>query len=158
MTLRPKEFDELIELVDILTGPIAGLTLESLLKGMSLAFYLSRNAPAVLHLEGYHANIEGFEAVYAFATEEGPVHTTAAFKDGKMLVKGGTPNKWDLRVNFKDVAAFWKFIFSGGKDIIESLLANDVQVYGNLNYLYKFGFMARDLMDRLPLLRMSTAP
>jgi hypothetical protein len=28
-------------------------------------------------------------------------------------------------------------------------LANEVAVDGNLNYIYKFGFMARDLVHRL---------
>ena len=60
-------------------------------------------------------------------------------------------DNWDIKVTFKDVDALWKFIFSGGTDIIDSVLANDVQVYGNLNYLFKFGFMARDLKERLGL-------
>ena len=40
-------------------------------------------------------------------------------------------------------------MFSRDQDILNSLLANDVEVDGNLNYVYKFGFMARDLGHRL---------
>jgi formate--tetrahydrofolate ligase len=101
-------------------------------------------------LHGYDANIEYFNAFYAFATEKGAVRSAAIFKDGEMLVdRDPELDQWDIRVNFKNVDALWKFIFSGGTDIVESVLANDVQVYGNLNYLFKFGFMARDLKERL---------
>ena len=41
------------------------------------------------------------------------------------------------------------FLFSRDQDILDSLLANDVELDGNLNYIYKFGFMARDLGRRL---------
>jgi hypothetical protein len=32
---------------------------------------------------------------------------------------------------------------------MDSLLANEVEVEGNLNYIYKFGFMAKELLQRL---------
>jgi hypothetical protein len=41
------------------------------------------------------------------------------------------------------------FIFSRDQDILNSILANQVEVDGNLNYIYKFGFMARDLAKRV---------
>jgi hypothetical protein len=150
--------DELIELIESLSETIADWTLENLLKAMSLAFQVSNAFPAVLlGLQGYHANIEGFDAVYAFATDDGDVQASAIFKGGEMTIETTTPDQWDppqrrdIRVNFKDVDALWKLLFSGGEDIIDSVLANDVQVYGNLNYLFKFGFMAKDLKGRLRL-------
>jgi hypothetical protein len=135
-----------------LSGSIADWTLENLLNAMKLAFDASNSGlGSLVGLQGYHANIEGFNAVYAFATENNAVQAAAIFEDGKMRVKRQAPNEWDIKVTFKNVEAFWKFIFSGGQDILDSLLANDVEVYGNVNYLYKFGFMARDLKDRLAL-------
>ena len=141
----------LIELIRDLSGTIADWTLENLLVVMKLAFEASNAFPAaLLNLQGYDANIEGFNAVYAFATENDAVQSAAIFKDGEMLVERDPElDNWDIKVNFKDVDALWKLIFSGGTDIVESVLANDVQVYGNLNYLFKFGFMARDLKERL---------
>ncbi len=129
-----------------LSGSIADWTLENLLNVMKLAFKASSQG---LFLSGYHANIDGFNAVYAFATQDESMHTAAYFENGEMRVKGETPSQWDVKVTFKDAKAFWKFLFSGGQDILDSLLANDVEVYGNLNYLYKFGFMAKDLKQRL---------
>jgi hypothetical protein len=143
----------LVELIEGLSGTIADWTLENLLIAMQLGFEASNAFPAaLLGLQGYHANIEGFNAVYAFATENGVVQSAAIFRDGEMLVERNPElENWDIRVNFRDVDALWKTIFSGGTDIIDSVLANDVQVYGNLNYLFKFGFMARDLKERLGL-------
>jgi hypothetical protein len=146
----------LVEFIGDLSDKMADWTLEHLLTAMKLAFEASESFPAaLLGLQGYHANIEDFNAVYAFATkdatEDDGVQTAAIFENGEMWIEETAPDKWDVRVDFKNVPAFWKFIFSGGQDIVESLLDNDVEVYGNLNYLYKFGFMARDLKERLRL-------
>lgn len=147
MTLDKNVLDQI---VGDLSKSIADLTLENLLNGMKLAFDASNSVLGpVFNLDGYHANIDGFNAVYAFATQDDTVQAAALFENGKMSVKTHAPSEWDLKVTFKNVEAFWKFIFSGGQDILDSLLANDVEVYGNVNYLYKFGFMARDLRERL---------
>lgn len=141
------------QLIDDAGGSVADWTLESLLEVMSHAFEVSDDvliAPLV-GLEGYKANIEGFNAVYGFESKDNAVQAAAIFEDGKMVVQTDAPSKWDLKVTFTDARAFWKFIFSGGQDILNSILANEVEVYGNLNYLYKFGFMARDLKGRLGL-------
>ncbi len=143
---------DLPKLIVALSDTITDWTLEDLLHVMRLAFDASDSIVGhALGLEGYDKNIEGFEAVYAFGTMKGDVRATAVFADGKMQVEESAPDKWDLNVTFKDIDAFWRFIFSGGQDILESLLANDVELYGNVNHLYKFGFMARDLKARLGL-------
>jgi hypothetical protein len=54
-----------------------------------------------------------------------------------------------VRVRFTDGAALRRFLFAEDQDILDSLLANEVELTGNLNYIYKFGFMARDLQRRL---------
>lgn len=147
MTLEKDEFGKIL---GDLSGSIADWTLERLLNVMKIAFVASSSGlGSVFNLDGYHANIDGFEAVYAFATQDEKMQAAVVFEDGKMHVKTHAPNEWDIKVTFKDVQAFWKFILSGGQDILDSLLANDVEVYGNLNYLYKFGFMTRDLTQRL---------
>ena len=123
--------------------------LELLLDGMDLAFSV---------LPGYSKNIKDFKGRYLFKTKEietesnRPVVDAAViFKNGKMKVDKkpkDDPDKWDVRVTFKDAAALRDFIFSRDQDILDSLLANDVEVDGNLNYVYKFGFMVRDLGHR----------
>ena len=123
-----------------LYGKVTDRFLELLLRGMDLAFYLSK---------GYRKNIKGFEGRYLFRTADNLVAATANFKDGDMQVHEESIDDWDVRVTFKDAAALSAFIFSKDQDILDSILANDVEVDGNLNYIYKFGFMARDLGRRI---------
>jgi hypothetical protein len=56
---------------------------------------------------------------------------------------------WDVRITFKDAPALNAFLFSKDQDIINSILANEVSVDGNLNHVYRFGFLARDLAHGL---------
>ena len=121
-------------------GRVTDKFLELLLKGMDLAFYLSK---------GYRKNIKDFKARYVFRTHDQLVGATANFRDGDMSVHEGAQDDWDARITFKNAAALRSFIFSKDQDILNSLLKNEVEVDGNLNYIYKFGFMARDLAHNL---------
>lgn len=123
-----------------LSGRVTDKFLELLLKGMDLTFTLSK---------GYRKNIKQFTGCYLFKTADHLVAASAVFKDGKMKVRKDAVEDWDIRVTFKDSKALLAFIFSEDQDILDSLLANEVEVDGNLNYIYKFGFMARDLSRRL---------
>jgi len=130
----------LINLIKELGGDLTDKFVELLLKGMDLAFCLSI---------GYRKNIKNFEGKYLFRTEDEAVVASAIFKNGNMKVCEEAIYDWDVRVTFKDVGAFWSFLFSRDQDILESLLNNDVETDGNLNYMYKFVFMVKDLARRL---------
>ena len=123
-----------------LYGMLTDKFLELLLKGMELSFCLSK---------GYRKNIEDFEGRYLFRTADNLVAASATFKDGDMEVHEEVIDDWEVRITFKDAAALRAYILSRDQDILDSLLANDVETDGNLNYVYKFGFMARDLAHRL---------
>ena len=123
-----------------LGGKLTDKFLELLLRGMELSFCLSK---------GYRSNIAGFEGRYLLRTADNLVAASATFKDGDMDVHEGEIEDWDVKVTFKDAAALRAYLFSRDQDILDSILANDVEVDGNLNYIYKFGFMARDLGRRL---------
>jgi hypothetical protein len=127
-------------LIEELYGKVTDKFLELLLGGMDLAFCLSK---------GYRKNIKGFEGRYLFRTADDLVAAAATFSDGDMKVHKEAIDDWDICITFKDAAALNAFIFSRDQDILDSLLKNDVQLDGNLNYIYKFGFMARDLGHRL---------
>jgi hypothetical protein len=114
--------------------------LEFLLRGMELAFYLSR---------GYRRNIQEFKGAYLLKTRGNLVAASVTFDRGKMKVHENAIDHWDVRVTFKDVQAFWRFVFSQEHDILNLILANEVEIDGNLNYIYKFGFLARDLAHRI---------
>jgi hypothetical protein len=123
-----------------LEGTLTDKFLEVLLAGMALASVL---------LRGFRRNLVGFSAQYLFRTADGAVAEGARFANGRMQVRHGADTAYDVAVTFKDPAALRKFLFSRDQDILASILANEVSVDGNLNYIYKFGFMARDLVHRL---------
>lgn len=128
-------------LIEELSGKVTDKFLESLLSGMDLAFSLSK---------GYRKNIRNFEGRYLFRTADNVVAAAATFEHGDMQVDPeGAIDDWDVRVTFKDWTTLRDFLFSGDQDILDSLLENKVEVDGNPNYIFKFGFMARDLGRRL---------
>lgn len=123
-----------------LVGKATDIFLELLLGGMDLAFSLSK---------GYRKNIKDFEGRYLFTTADDVVAAAATFEHDDMEVHKEAIDDWDVRIAFKDAGALNAFLFSRDQDILDSLLANDVEFDGNLNYIYKFVFMARDLGRRL---------
>ena len=114
--------------------------LEALLHGMDWAFLLSKS---------YRHNIDGFRGVCVFRTRDDKVATTAVFADGHMSIEGQARSTYNVRVTFQDAHALWSFLLSENQDILDSILNNTVDVDGNLNYLYRFGFLAKDLTRRL---------
>ena len=126
-----------------LSGMLTDKFLEVLLGGLDLAFSLSK---------GFRKNIKNFEARYVFRTAENYVGATVDFKNSDMQFQPDAKNDWNVRITFKDPAALRSFIFSRDQDILNSLLKNEVEVEGNLNYIYKFGFMCRDLAHTLGVL------
>lgn len=128
------------ELSKQLCGDVTDKFLGLLLNGMSMAFSLSRS---------YRKNIEDFKGKYLFRTKDNQVAVSVIFDYGEMKVKDDAINDWDVRITFKNATAMRDFLFSKNQDILNSLLKNEVEVDGNQNYIYRFGFMARDLGKRL---------
>lgn len=132
-------FDKIKETLAALSGAATEKFVELLLDGMNEGFVRSSS---------YRRNIENFKGSYVFRTADDRVCLAAIFDQGRMEVRESAPDDWDTRVTFQNVPAFQKFLFSTDQDILNSLLANEVEVDGNLNYIYKFGFMAKELQQR----------
>lgn len=123
-----------------LLGVVTDQFYEVLLRTMDTAFSVCKD---------FRKNIKGFEGRYLFRTADDSVTAGATFKDGNMKVHPGGITDWDVRVTFRDAEALSSFLFSRDQDILDSLLRNDVEVHGNANYIYRFGFLSRDLTRRL---------
>lgn len=117
--------------------------LEALLGAMDLAFDLDRRYR--------HEHLDDFRATYVFTAGAGPdaVGATARFDGGRMTVETEPAGDFTVRVRFADAAGLRRFLFAERQDVLDSVLAHDVELDGNLNYIYKFGYMARDLERRL---------
>ena len=123
-------------------GLATDMFLELLLQGMDLLFEVSKSL---------RAEIKGFEAIYVFQTESGGVAASAVFSRGNMRVLSKAHENPTVAVIFKRPSALRAFLFSRDQDILDSLLKNEVRVEGNLNYIYKFGYLAREIQRRLGL-------
>jgi len=123
-----------------LNGNATDALLQLLFNGMKLMFTL---------LPAYRRNIEGFKGRYVFRTLHDGVESSAWFVEGRMEVAEQAIEDWDVRVSFKDADALRAFLFSPNPDVLKALLEDDVETDGNVNYIYKFAFMTRDLQRRL---------
>lgn len=103
--------------------------LELLLNAMRLFFIFNRN----------------FKGRYLFKSRDGGITVSAIFEDGKMMVQEKEIPDTDIVISFKNAKALRDFIFSPKPDILGSILRQDVVVDGNLNYMYKFAYMAKRL-------------
>ena len=131
-----------------LLGKATDRLIEFLLRAMSLSFYLIKDDDYQNHLRDSKG--QPFEGRYVFqTTKEDGITASATFTNGDMNVCRDAISEWDVKVTFTDGRALRKFLFSEDQDIINSLAENEVEVEGNLNYIYKFGFMAKDLLRRL---------
>lgn len=127
-------------LVKQLEGEVTDDFVELLLSGMKLAFWLSPD---------YRRNLSDFRGRYLFQTKDGAVAAGATFQDGKMRVHEDAIADWNVKVSFESPQAVWSFLLSKDQDILNSILRDEVEVEGNLNYVYKLGSMARELTGRL---------
>ena len=110
--------------------------LELLLKLMNLVFFLNKD---------FKRNIENFNGRYLFKSRDNKITVTAIFRNNRMKVYEKITDRTDVTVNFKDAKAIMDYLLSPKPDILGSILKQDVTIDGNLNYLYKFAYMARHL-------------
>jgi len=129
------------ELEDIMTEEFLAI----LLYGMDLAF--------ILFEDFRENNIENFRGqyVFRFKSADNFMAKSATFADGNMQVHETSVEDWDAMITFKDGAALRRFLFSRDQDILNSILKNEVETDGNMNYIAKFAFMSKDLERRLGL-------
>lgn len=122
---------------DCLESEFADDFLEILLQGMALAF----------RFPGLNENIRGFDARYVFTSPDRSIHATAIFEHNRMEVKDTaiTSPAPNLTIMFQSSKALMHLLLGGNPDILGSILHQEVRLDGNLNYLYKFAYMARHL-------------
>lgn len=131
------------KLINQLKDKATDSLIELLLNGMDLCFCLSRS---------FRKNLTGYKGNILIETKDGAVKAGARFSNSKMTVIQESIDDWDVRIQVKNPETLRKFIFSKNNDIINAILENNVNVDGNLNHVYKFSFMIRDLANRFKIL------
>jgi len=97
----------------------------------------------------YRRNIENFKGRYQFKSRDNKITVLVELDNGKMDIKETLSEDVDVTVIFKDGRSLMNFLLSRNKDILRGLLNNEINVNGNLNYIYKFAFMANHLQLEL---------
>lgn len=125
------------------TTEMAEEFLETLLKLMQIVFVINHD---------FRLNIKDFDGRYQFCSEDG-LKVAVVFHRGRMEVKDDVMlDDPHVTITFRDGKTLMNFIISPRQDILGSMLRHDVRTDGNLNYLYKFGFMAKQLQLMMPQL------
>lgn len=110
--------------------------LELLLNMMRLTFQFDTR---------FRRNIEDFEGRYLFRSVDGSIMVSAVFQGGAMHVKKSIISEPDITITFRDDKALMGFLLAPKPDILGAMLRQDVVLEGNLNFLYKFAYMAKRL-------------
>ncbi len=110
--------------------------LENLLRLMSLVLQLDHD---------YKRNIIDFSGRYQFLSSDSAITVAALFNDDEMEVREEIIRDPDITITFKDGKALMGYLLSPKPDVLGSMLRQEVQLDGNLNYLYKFAYMAKRL-------------
>jgi hypothetical protein len=110
--------------------------LQLLLGLMSVVFMLDHD---------FRKNIAGFNGRYQFKSKDGTITVAALFKGNRLEVREEEIADPDITVLFKDGKALMGYLLTPKPDILGSMLRQEVSLDGNLNYLYKFAFMAKRL-------------
>ena len=97
----------------------------------------------------YRRNIENFKGRYQFKSIDNKITVLVEFDNGKMDIKETLSEDVDVTVIFKDGRSLMNFLLSQNRDVLRGLLNNEINVNGNLNYIYKFAFMANHLQLEL---------
>jgi hypothetical protein len=110
--------------------------LEILLKVMSLAFFVDKD---------FRENIEDFSARYVFKDKQGGVYAAALFGGNKLKVTGKKIEEPTFTLIFRDGNSLIKFLLSPAPDILNALLNQEIDFFGNINYINKFAYLAMSL-------------
>lgn len=132
--LRAKRFEK--KFLTSLESEFAEEFLQLLLKLMGLVFFLDKD---------FRKNIKGFNGKYFFKSRDNSITMAAVFKKNKLKVREKSIDDANITVTFRNAKALMNYLLSPKPDILGSMLRQDVVIDGNLNYLYKFAYMAKHL-------------
>lgn len=90
-------------------------------------------------------NATDIDAVYHFSIERARRDISLHLDRRGARVRRGTPDNPDVSIGFRDTASVVSFLLAPKPDILRSLLNQDIAVDGNVNYLFKFAYLANKL-------------
>jgi hypothetical protein len=102
----------------------------------------------------FRRNIDGFTGRYQFRNADESFTVAALFTGKGLKVKKGLIKDEDVSVIFKNdksLETLMKFLLTRDPDILKLILNNEVKVEGNMNYMFRFLYIAKQLKAKLPV-------
>ncbi len=125
-------------------------TAENILEGLLLLMKTRFLIDPIIIGSDYRQNIDNFDANYEFRSKSGDINVLVEFHDGQMDWEKSLSEDVNATLEFKDGQALVNYLFNyvvlQNRDFLQSMLNNEIHVSGNLNYLYKFLFMANHML------------
>lgn len=131
----------LLNLMSIISLPELNL----LIKMPDITRYPLLRDNILLKLLQFRDNFKNFTGRYQFETRDRHFLMSAVFDNGRIMVAMKNIDRPHIKVIFRDDNALRNFIFAPKPDILGAVLTQDVVLEGNLNYIYKFAYMAKHL-------------
>jgi hypothetical protein len=127
---------------------------EEFLKGLLQLLKISS------HVDGYlRQSMRDFNGRIEFKSKNNQIRVLADFNNGRLEERELDPEEElqppaNTSVVFKDAEAVKNFLLpkgglKGRRDVLRSILKNEVKLEGNYNYIYRFGFLATHLQLQL---------
>ncbi len=137
---------EVKKFIDSLEAETAETIMETLLLLMKTRFLID---PIFIGSDYLH-NLDNFDVRYQFRSKSGDISVLVEFYQGQMNWKESLSQDVIATLEFKDGQALVNYLINyvilQNRDFLQSILNNEIQVSGNLNYLYKFLFMANHML------------
>jgi hypothetical protein len=122
--------------LESLENGVADDILQLLLDVMSLTLLVDKK---------FRKNIENFSGCYVFQDKTGKVYVVANFDKNKLKVSAKKIDIPTFTLIFRDGNSLIKFLLSPSPDILNALLNQEIDFFGNINYINKFAYMAMHL-------------
>ena len=122
--------------IESIESEMAGGFLDLLLRFMQLVFWVDKD---------FRRNIKNFNGRYLFKSKDNRITVAAVFQKDNLKIFRKSIDNTNITVTFRNAKALMNYLLSPKPDILGSILRQDVTIDGNLNYLYKFAYMAKHL-------------
>ncbi len=122
--------------IESIESELAEGFLDLLLRFMQLVFWVDRD---------FKKNIKNFNGRYLFKSRDSRITVAAVFRKDNFKIYRKSIDNTNITITFRNAKALMNYLLAPKPDILGSILRQDVTIDGNLNYLYKFAYMAKRL-------------